>query len=233
MKVTTPPGGLPWKTFRHLWWNRYPERKPKWCSEARHADLPWGVPVLEHERSLLARRFHLDPALEEEMVAFVASSGGAAFFEKASWRERYEAHYAQAVAGRSGAPGVYETDEARRARILGELADSRRILGRGLNKKVRYFCAPGGSLDAEVHALALQAGYDAVSLPPRYGRPRNAPGADPSRFSRVSSTSMFARVRSQGLDALSFRVRLGAELGSFPDRAALVLFRALRRARVV
>ena len=37
--------GLPWKAFRHLWWNRYPERKPKWCSEARHADLPWGVPV--------------------------------------------------------------------------------------------------------------------------------------------------------------------------------------------
>ncbi len=225
--------GLPWKTFRHLWWNRYPERKPQWCSEARHADLPWGVSILEHETSLMARRFHLDPAVEEQMVAFVASSGGAAFFEEASWWERYQARYAQAVAACSGAPGVYETDEARRARILAELVDSRAILGRRLNKEVRYFCAPSGSLDAEVHALALQAGYSAVSIPPRYGRTRNAPGTDPSRFSRLSSRSMFERVRSHGLDALSFRVRLGAELGSFADRAALVLFRGLRWAGVV
>ena len=69
------------EVLRFLWWNRYPSRKPAWYREGSHRDLPWGLPVLEHAKSLLARVYHLPPTIEEELISRVEAEGGASFLQ--------------------------------------------------------------------------------------------------------------------------------------------------------
>jgi len=219
---------LPWSTLRHLWWNRFPERKPRWYAEARHDDLPFGLPVFRHEKSLLARRFLVDPRVETALVERVRDAGGRAFFEAPDWRARYGVFYDDVRRGPS-VVGVHETPEERRTRVLGELTTSREILSRGLSKEVRFLCCPGGSLNDEVLALAKEAGYDAVSVPRWFERGLNRPGGNLDRFYRVPSTSPFTRWRSPRLDAWAFRTRVLSELGSRRHRLTWSAFGAARR----
>jgi len=219
---------LPWKLLRGLWWNRFPERKPGWYREGRHDDLPWGLPVLENEKALLARRYHLRPEIEEAMVAQVAARGGAEFFGDPSWRSACESAWREACAPYEES-GTWESEEERRARVAGEIRESREILSAGLGREVRYLCCPGGSLNAEVVALARENGYDGISIPRWFQDGRNAPGGDPFHFYRVPTTSVFRRLRSPATDALAFTCRVNHELGIFPYTAGWRALRALRR----
>jgi hypothetical protein len=99
---------------------------------------------------------------------------------------------------------------------------------------VRFLCCPGGSLSEEVLALAPGYGYAAVTIPARWGgSDGNRPGGDPGRVHRVPSSSIFRRLRSPRADALSFRLRVGSEVGLLRERAAWKSLRMLRRLRLV
>lgn len=226
--------GLPWELLRFVWWNRFPERKPVWLREARHDDVPFGVPILEHEKSLLAKRYLPAESIERGLVQRVAEAGGAAFFGEADWRERYRGWYEAEIEAAGESAGRYETEDERRARLQEELLTSRVELGRRLGKEVRYLCCPGGSLSAEVLSSAPGCGYSAVTIPASWGdSDGNRPGGDPSRLHRVPSGSIFRRFRSPRADALSFRLRVGSEVGLVRDRAAWTGLRMLRRLRLL
>ncbi len=225
---------LPWSTYRHLWWNRFPERKPFWYREGRREDVPYGTPVYRHEKALLARRYLPDPAVETRVVTGVAERGGAAFFERDAWRAEYQELVADAIASSGdGGRGRVETDAERDARLTSELADSRRILTEGLGRDVRYLCCPGGSLSDEVLALAKSVGYHGVSVPAWFERGLNRPGGNLDRFYRVPTTSILRRWRSDAADAFAFRARVRSELGDPVFRPVWSGLRLLRRARLV
>lgn len=223
---------LPWRTLRSLWWNRYPEKKPHWFRIGRHEDLPFGLPVLENAKSLLARRYFLDPRIEESLVSMVANAGGAAFFDRPDWRERYRGEY-DTLSGVAGNVGRHETEEERLARLTDELSGSRTRLSEALGKDVRYLCCPGGSLNEDVLRLARELGYHGVSIPAWFERGLNRPGGNLDRFYRVTSTSPFRRLSSPALDAFGFRCRVRRELGAPGAELIWLLIRVLRRVGVL
>jgi peptidoglycan/xylan/chitin deacetylase (PgdA/CDA1 family) len=223
---------LPWPMLRHLWWNAFPERKPRWYTAARHDDLPWGLPVFRHEKSLLARRYIVRPEVATRLVERVQAAGGASFFSVPEWRTRYQAFYDE-VRRELGDTGVLETPQQRRDRVRHELRSSRETLSRELGYEVRFLCCPGGSLDDEVLSIAAEVGYDAVSVPRWFERGLNRPGGNLARFYRVPSTSPFTRWRSAALDAWAFRVRVYSELGASPYRQVWAGLGAARRWKLI
>jgi hypothetical protein len=224
--------GLPWSLLRSVWWNRYPDRKPLWYAEGSHDDVPFGLPVLENEKALLARRYFLNPAVEKRMIDFAAREGDG-FFARAGWFDRYREAYRDACTELGDRAGAWESEAERLSRITDELRRSREEIGKRLEKDVRFLCCPGGSLNSEVFTIAREVGYDAVSIPSWFERGWNRPGGDAARFYRTGTGSLFRRVRSDRADALSTAVHVGAILGRPGDRFAWVALRAARRLRLI
>ncbi len=145
-------------------WNARPERKPYYLNEDQAPFVPWGTPIFEHEKSLIARRFFPDPEKVEE---FMASS-----------EPRVEEG--------TELPGTYESEKDYEARVLGELAESKAIIERRLGKVVDFLCWPGGGVNDVAIRMAAEAGYRSWTLPSRLQRSkRNRPGEDPGRVRRL------------------------------------------------
>ena len=222
---------LPWKLLRFLWWNRYPSRKPAWYREGSHRDLPWGLPVLEHAMSLLARAYHLPPTVEEELISRVEAEGGASFFADPGWNARYSGWYHELL--ESAGPGRYETEDERRERLREELEGSRLEISNRLGRETRFLLCPGGSLSWEVIDLAKECGYFAVTIPSTVWpiKERNRRGGDSTLLYRISSTT--SSRRSDALRAALFRVRVNAEAGILRHRVAGMAVRGLGRAGLI
>lgn len=225
---------LPWKTLRSLWWNRYPARKPHWYRCGSHADLPWGLPILENEKALLARRYFLNPEIENRMVETVTAKG-ACYFEKPDWFDRYRTAYERAIAGFGERAGHREGEDERIARITDELRLSREQIGVRLGKEVRFLCCPGGSLSAEVMEISKKVGYDAVSIPPRFQHELrlNRPGGDSRGFYRTSPRSVFQRIQSDRANAFSVGTYVGSQLNIPGARATWLLLRVASKSGLI
>jgi hypothetical protein len=172
-----------------LFWNARPDRKPFYLAEDQRGFLPWGYPVLEHEKSLLARRFVPDEGAMSMFVDYVREHGGPALFERTNWREEL-LRYAGAQFTGGHVPGAYESESDRRERIRHELAESKRLIETHLNKSVEYICWPGGGNDPEVQAMAREVGYKSWTLGSRdASSKRNVPGAAPVSIKRMGTTN--------------------------------------------
>jgi peptidoglycan/xylan/chitin deacetylase (PgdA/CDA1 family) len=152
-------------------WNVRPERKPFYLQEDQTSFVPWGTPVFEYEKSLLARRFFPDAKRVQEVVSLVANDADAASLQSAD---------------RSPFPGTYETEKEYEARVRGELAESKAIIEHKLSKTVEFLCWPGGGVNDVAKRLAVEAGYKSWTLPSIEQRnKRNRPGEDPGQIRRL------------------------------------------------
>jgi hypothetical protein len=66
---------LPAEKSKYPWlfWNERPDQKPFYLNEDQQSFLPWGYPVLEHDKSLDVRRFFPDPEAIKGLLGFVDS----------------------------------------------------------------------------------------------------------------------------------------------------------------
>jgi peptidoglycan/xylan/chitin deacetylase (PgdA/CDA1 family) len=176
-----PGDSYPW-----LAWNACPEHKHLWMTEAQEKFVLWGTPVYRHEKSLVARRYFPDRALDAVLTKYVRSHGEAAFFQRAEWRRQLEGvaaeyHHAHTNQGR------YESESAHVARLCDELAGSKQIIERHLSKRVDFLCWPGGGYTDSALAFCKEAGYLAsVHSSWDLSVQKNRFGADPAHFSRIS-----------------------------------------------
>jgi peptidoglycan/xylan/chitin deacetylase (PgdA/CDA1 family) len=172
--------------LRFLWLNSHPDDKPFSLDLMTESSIPWGTPIYEYRPALVARRFHPDPDEAARLVELVAQHGGAAFFERADWRGALDAEVErQRSRGRS--TGTLESDDEYRARVRGELVESRRILSERLNKDVRFLAFPQGAHDAAVEDIAREAGYKRWTVASwRYKR-LNRPGESTHRVYRCGT----------------------------------------------
>ena len=178
------PQPYPW-----LFWNARPERKPYYLNENQETFRPWGYPVLEHAKALLARRFIPDEQATARLPEVVASRGGADFFAGADWWSQLQSFITDAFPD-GALPGTYETVGERRERVRGELFESKQCLEEGLNKTVDFICWPGGGNDSEVRELAQEVGYKGWTLGSMEHRDqRNRPGADPLVLRRIGTVN--------------------------------------------
>lgn len=172
-----------------LFWNARPDRKPYYIVENQQKYVPWGQPVFEHEKSLIVRQFTPQTTEVKKIHEFVATQGGAEFFERHAWRAELTSRFP--VLGDAGEfPGSIESDDDYRERVFHELTTSRQILERELRKAVEFLSWPGGGVNQTALELAKQAGFKSWTLSswqkPNY---RNQPGANAEEIKRVSGRS--------------------------------------------
>jgi peptidoglycan/xylan/chitin deacetylase (PgdA/CDA1 family) len=203
-------GGPGW-----MLWNEFPALKPRYLTDSAlwEERIPYGTPVFEHARALVARRFFPDPEPGVELARFVARNGGAEFFRRPGWEDELRRKAAGLAAG--GIPGRHETDDEYRGRICAELSDARRILEQELGRPVNALCWPGGAVNREVLEMAVRAGYEIFTLPSAW-RAEHALGHCDNMLPRIGSVG---RVRWRGLDlgnptALEFEWVVRRHLGS-------------------
>jgi peptidoglycan/xylan/chitin deacetylase (PgdA/CDA1 family) len=173
-----------------LWlaWNRFPREKYKSMHERMERSIPFGEPIYRSGKALAVRRYFEDPALADRLGALAAENGGAAFFERRGWRERLD------EAARDFGPRAdrVETPEEFRARVRGELVDSRAAIESALGRPVRFLCWPGGAHDGEIRAMAAEAGYVATTTLFEDPAKKNVFGEDPRDINRMGSGSPWA-----------------------------------------
>ena len=172
-----------------LSWNARPERKPYYLNEDQQHFVPWGLPVFRHEKALITRRFIPERDLLKEITKYVEDAGGAAYFDRPDWRATLSKRFSCLSAG-ADFPGIRESREEYRARVLDELIRSRKIIGDELGREVRFLSWPGGGVNNEAAELAIEAGYVSWTLS-SWQKPslRNRPGTDPAGIKRVAGRS--------------------------------------------
>lgn len=172
-----------------LFWNSRPDRKPYYLTENQQEFLPWGHPILAHQKSLVVRRYFPEESAIREVTQYVGDHGGAEFFNRTDWRDALVAELGLTV-GESELGGEYETQQAQKSRVTGELRLSKELIERNLNKQVDFICWPGGGNDDSLQRTALEAGYKAWTLSSNSEpNKRNLPGANPSSIKRIGTSN--------------------------------------------
>ena len=178
----------PAKIYQYPWmsWNVDPARKPYYLTENQQRAVPWGHPVLEHEKSLVVRRFRPDQGFIEEVCAFVKNEGGEAFFERDDWEVLLNRQF-PALGDGTGVAGHTESEEQYALRVSEELSGSKEIIENQLAKKVEFLAWPGGGVNKVAADLARSAGYKSWTLSSwqKTGK-RNTPGSDPEGIKRIT-----------------------------------------------
>ena len=193
--------------------------RPGIATQANYLDLPhpmrYGEPMRESAPRLSdVPRMLTDDRIGDACAEFVASHGGARFFEDPSWRTRLR-EIAASEAAKSALQPRRETPGEQTAAIGREMAESKRVIEEMLpGKAVRHFCYPWHAAGKIASAEALTAGYVTSYLGKVDGRYFNPAPCDPQRIARLGG-DFFFRLPGKG------RVSL---LG-------ILLTKAIRRAR--
>ena len=176
-----PGDQYPW-----LAWNAYPERKYSWMSENQQIMIPWGTPVYYHEKSLVARRYFPDENLAALAVSYVSDHGGERFFSQSDWRQQLD-RITFKYRHEHGECGYMETDEKYEARLFQELAESKSLIERQLEKMVNFLCWPGGGYTGLSEKIFKEVGY-LSSVHSSWDRTvkKNRYGENPLHMSRIS-----------------------------------------------
>ncbi len=168
-------------------WNARPERKPFYIQEDQAAFVPWGTPVFEHEKSLIARRFSPDTNAIDSLVDAVSAQGAAGIFAQPDWRKTVQ-RLADSVTGGGPFPGTIESDMEYEARVRDELTQSKAIIEAKLGKTVDFLCWPGGGTNTIAKRIAGEVGYKSWVLPSaELPNKRNQPGEDPREIKRLTA----------------------------------------------
>ena len=195
------------RKFPWMSWNAMPERKPYYLSEDQTDFVPWGTPVLEHEKSIVARRFLPEVDAMSDVAEMVEKQGDIGFFGAPDWQDRYREILSD-VTGGGPFPGVFETEEQCEERVRRELAESKAIIERELDKVVDFLCWPGGGVNEAAKRMARDVGYKSWTLPGGdSSSKRNVPNSDPSEIKRVPAmrdVHFFGRVWGRGTDILMY-----------------------------
>lgn len=173
-----PDDGYYW-----LDWNAQPEKKPFYLLDPRKTEVPYGMPIYEHEKALAATRYFPNPKEGNALADFVEQNGGAAFFDTLDWR-RQLFEKVEDIRRKGLHPGRSESPEERGKRFGFELVRAREILEQRLGVKADFLCWPGGGYNEVSQAMALDV-YAAVTLSSRdLSAIRNRKGDNPKLIKR-------------------------------------------------
>jgi peptidoglycan/xylan/chitin deacetylase (PgdA/CDA1 family) len=177
-----PGDKYPW-----LAWNERPDRKYLYLEENQSEFVPYGSPVYEHQKAVVAHRYFPDPNVEKTLVEYVKGQGGKRFFIRPDWRAELKK-----LSDEIASVGLTHRTENKRERITrlkDEIVLSKQELEKMLDRPLDFLCWPGGAYDDGAVEMARDAGFKAWTLSSRHvGSQRNLPGEDPSWIRRVAAT---------------------------------------------
>jgi peptidoglycan/xylan/chitin deacetylase (PgdA/CDA1 family) len=177
----------PSKYSRYPWmaWNARPERKPFYLTEDQSGFVPAGEPIFTHRKAMIARQFTPSRAAVED-------------FRREWLRDRDTQRVLDRLGFTDKWPGSFETDDERRARVVGELRRSRELLTSITGRSVDFLCWPGGAYDAVAMQAARDCGFKAFTLGSAdQSTKRNRPGESAETLKRMGSTT---RLVVKGID---------------------------------
>jgi peptidoglycan/xylan/chitin deacetylase (PgdA/CDA1 family) len=133
-----------------------------------------------------ARRFIPDEAAMADVTAWVRSQGGAAFFNRDSWRTELQSRFPAAM------PGHWETEAEQTAAIEQELVHARDVLEARLGTPVRHVCLPWGITGRRTRQLLEGLGFSTAFANRLRGRMAVASRDDPFFLKRLHSRFVFS-----------------------------------------
>ena len=170
-----------------LLWNEFPLKKPFYLTENLEKLLPYGYPIFEHQKSLLARQYYPDQNVIGNIINHVNDGGAEDFFDQPTWKEDL-LKYCQSLNLKDNSHGTYESKINYCIRIKTELAESKRLIEVNLGKQVDYLCWPGGGCNNKTISIARDIGYKAWTLPSTgYQKNRNIPGSNHEHLKRIGT----------------------------------------------
>lgn len=181
--------------FRHpgdeyIWmdWNENPENKPK-LQYIDWSKAQLGKAIFEHEKALSSKRVFINEEFQLKLAEYVRRNGGVDFYKNPNWKailfnvaDKLKKEYV-----------VLEKTETERdylERITYELDFSKREIEKRLNKKVSFFCWPGGSGTKEGVKIANELGYvmstAAADISKLRKKIKNSPDFKINRLARIT-----------------------------------------------
>lgn len=162
-----------------LAWFHKPERKPYYVTEDQKDYVAKGTPVFEFGRALELRRYFPDERLVKYATEMYSDNRDTK--DTASLIHKLNEKL-------STYPGSYESDEDMEKRYRYEIFESKKVLENKLNKKIEYFCWPGGGYNELSVDLCIEAGYKASTASFK-NKPYAKNYSDFRKIKRVSMTS--------------------------------------------
>jgi len=147
----------------HAAGNLFPGRKPYYITDDNFEKLiPYGYPFFEEGSSVIARRVFIN----EDFVSEVAER-----LKKIKWQDNYSFNNIYSVIepvykeykNKEKLISSVESEYEYEQRLLRELALSKEIIEKELDKKVDFLCWPYGDNNEYTHNKALKCGYKATS----------------------------------------------------------------------
>lgn len=143
--------------------NKYIMRKPYYITDYSFEKLlPYGYPLFESTSAIVAKRVWINDSFNNEVINLLSDFNWghkplSDAFEKIN--PIYDSFKKD-----NNLIIKKETEEDYEIRVIAELADSKRILEKNLNKKVQFLCWPHGDNNKFAHEAALKCGYLATTL---------------------------------------------------------------------
>lgn len=166
-----------------MYWNRHQDKKYSYMADNVEKYKEYGAPIYKHGKSLAVRRYFPDENIHNELASFVTSEGQKAFFKDAKWKLTLESLHSELL--QKYGEGRYEADGEYQKRIDYELHTSKQLLEENLNKKIDFFCWPGGGYNEYSLSKALGI-YKSITLGSWDQQDkRNIPSDDPRQIKRT------------------------------------------------
>ncbi len=150
-------------------WNRFPERKPFYLTEAVELEkkIPYGTPIYQHGKSLETVRYYPDEQKLNQVLIELAESKDYNFYNNNGWIDEFMT-VVDDFREKHGVVGRYETGEEYMERVSHELSESKRILEEGLGHEINGICWPGGGVNERVVNRAREMGYRYFTVPSKW-----------------------------------------------------------------
>ena len=163
--------------------NLYPDRKPYYIEDPDFEKLlPYGYPFFRSASSVIAKRVYINPDFTNEVVKKLKNYDWSVYDLKDITR-KIEPVYRYYKKNHSIITRT-ETDREYDVRLMYELKDSKDIIEKKLNKRVKYLCWPNIKYNEYTHLKAREVGYDATVI--KLGAVQKQPD---DRFARISIAS--------------------------------------------
>jgi hypothetical protein len=183
--------------FRHpgdlyIWmtWNNNVDKKP-YIQVDNDELIPYGEPIYDYGKALEVKRYFPDKNLSKYLVLYVKEKGGKNFFLDPDWKKRL-IEIVETYKQTNKLDDKYETEEEYLERVRYELKESKEIIEKKLNKKVRFLCWPLGGATQKAVEISSEVGYISSTVAGDIKKEirrkiKNTYGEDPSRIYRIGA----------------------------------------------
>ncbi len=199
--------------------NKFPELRSKYM---RIPDLnnriPNGTPIFQSKSSVVTRIHEINPEFCNEVVRKINKLD---YVEQADFAELFKSIFPLYKRYLESEKLIIHVEELKdyKRRVQYEIAESKAVLEKKLNKPVNFLCWPHGENDVYTHSVAIESGYLATTV----GK-SGADANDITRFDRIGVGGKYNRYFTK----LRWRFKLHSTAKIAPDYQLGLAYRRLR-----